>query len=368
MSNPSDPHRHHGDDRPSDTDAFEDTEFSMDDGSARAPEERSGDLEGYEAEVEPSGDRPDGDHQVTGGGAGDAGEVIDAESTEVADEPLGSARDPEVTGIIPVVNDDRISEHEQKLASDNEESATTVLPAVDDGAAAGTAAGATAGAASGATSGADAAEEPTSTDASAGGGSRPWYASFPTWAWILVIGVGLSVVGAATAVAMMNSGGDEERHSPYSSVVPSYPRPEAWDSSDPIPSAQPNNGAGSNYYYEPDYNEPEEYTPWTPDESDDDAPSSPSPSPSEQNPGDNGGNGGNTGGGNTGGNGGGTGGQPTPGDGDGGGTGGGNGGTGGGTGGGNTSPPAGGGGDGGGTGGGTGTGDGDGGGTGADQE
>ncbi|WP_420098208.1 hypothetical protein [Corynebacterium sp.] len=358
MSNPSDPHRHHGDDRPSDTDAFEDTEFSMDDGSARAPEERSGDLEGYEAEVEPSGDRPDGDHQVAGGGtgdAGDAGEVIDAESTEVADEPLGSARDPEVTGIIPVVNDDRISEHEQKLASDNEESATTVLPAVDDGAAAGTTAGATAGA----TSGADAAEEPTSTDASAGGGSRPWYASFPTWAWILVIGVGLSVVGAATAVAMMNSGGDEERHSPYSSVVPSYPRPKAWDSSDPIPSAQPDNSAGSNYYYEPDYSEPEEYTPWTPDESDDDAPSSPSPSPSEQNPGDNGGNSGNNGGGNTGGNGGGngggTGGQPSPG-----------GGNGGGTGGGTTNPPAGGGGgESGGTGEGPGTGDGTG--TGAEE-
>ncbi|MGN0095249.1 MAG: hypothetical protein ACI38U_04225 [Corynebacterium sp.] len=320
MSNPSDPHRHHGDDLPRDTDAFEDTEFSMgskdatagaDGSSTGAPAGSSGGLdgaEGYDAEVDSSGDThgttgPDGDQ-----------EVIDAESTEVTDdgEPLGSARDPEVTGIIPIVNDDRISEHEQKLSESKEDTATTVIPTAGASEAVGADAGASAGA------GGDGASS-ASTPATGGGGdsdgpppgngSRPWFARFPTWGWILVIGLGLSIIGAATAVALMRTGDGEERHSPYSSVVPSYHRPEAWDSNKSIPIAEPDNSAGSDYYYEPEYNEPEEYTPATPEESEESAPSSQSPAPSEQNPG-NGGNSGNSGnsgnngnGGNNGGNG-----------------------------------------------------------------
>lgn len=327
MSNPSDPHRHHGDDLPRDTDAFEDTEFSMgtkdatdatagaDGASTGAPAGSSGNLEGaegYDAEVDSSGDTHD-----TTGPDGDR-EVIDAESTEVTDdgEPLGSARDPEVTGIIPIVDDDRISEHEQKLSESNESNestATTVIPTA------------------GASAPADGAA-PASTPATGGGGdsdgpppgngSRPWFARFPTWGWILVIGLGLSVIGAATAVALMRTGDGEERHSPYSSVVPNYPRPEAWDSNKSIPTAEPDNSAGSDYY-EPEYNEPEEYTPSTPEESEESTPSSQAPAPSEQNPGNGGdsgnpgnnGNGGNNGGGN-GNNGGGN--QTTPGGGTGG--------------------------------------------------
>ncbi|AHW65370.1 Putative membrane protein [Corynebacterium glyciniphilum AJ 3170] len=351
MSNPSDPHRHHGDDLPRDTDAFEDTEFSMgtkdandatatsDGGSTGAPAGSSSGIEGaegYDAEVASSGDVQDD----TTGSEGDR-EVIDAESTEVTDdEPLGSARDPEVTGIIPVVNDDRISEHEQRLAESNENSDTTVIPTAGPAESAGAA-----GAAS--TTDGDASSAPTPAAGSGGdsggpppgSGSRPWYARFPTWGWILIIGLGLSVIGAATAVALMRTGDGEERHSPYSSVVPNYPRPEAWDSSSPIPSAQPDNSAGTDYYYEPEYDEPEEYTPYTPDESEDAAPSSQAPAPSEQNPGNGGngsnnGNGGNTGGNNGGNNGGGN--QTTPGGGNGGdGNGGGNNGGGNGNGGGN---------------------------------
>lgn len=356
MSNPSDPHRHHGDDLPRDTDAFEDTEFSMgskDTADGTDATDAAEGAEGYDAEVDSSGDT----HGTTGTD-GDR-EVIDAESTEVTDdgEPLGSARDPEVTGIIPIVNDDRISEHEQKLSESNDSTATTVIP--------------TAGASESA--GADGAS-PASTPATGGGGDsdgpppgngpRPWFARFPTWGWILVIGLGLSVIGAATAVALMRTGDGEERHSPYSSVVPSYHRPEAWDSNKSIPTAEPDNSAGSDYYYEPEYNEPEEYTPSTPEESEESAPSSQSPTPSEQNPGDgsnngnpgNNGNGGNSGGGN-GNNGGGN--QTTPGGGTGGdgNNGGGNGTGNGGNTGGNTGGNEGGGEDGGDTGAGTGEGD-----------
>ncbi|MGV0869303.1 hypothetical protein [Corynebacterium kalidii] len=344
MSNPSDPQRHHGADLPRDTDAFEDTEFSMGDRTGAAETSVGGSgaprgAEGYDAEVASTGDGQETNR-----------EVIDAESTEVTDgadgtegtaaAPLGSARDPEVTGIIPIVDDERIAEHEQKL---NDTTATTVLPTAAATGAAGAGAGATAAASDGtaaAGTGSSDADDATGAGSSddgsgsdgpqPGDGSRPWYAQFPTWGWILVIGVGLSVVGAATAVALMTSGDEDERHSPYSSVVPEYPRPKAWDSKNPIEPAQPDNSAG--YYYEPQPEEPEEYAPSTAEETEDAAPSSRAPSPSEPNPGNGGGNGGNgNGGGNTGG---GTGGGQTtpgnPGDGNGGG------GTGGGTGGGGT--------------------------------
>ncbi|MDN5721232.1 MAG: hypothetical protein L0H07_13855, partial [Corynebacterium sp.] len=271
MSNPSDPHRHHGDDLPRDTDAFEDTEFTM--GGDAAGSGSSDGTDGFAAEIDDSGARDDSDENT---------EVIDAESAEVTDDtgdageaeaPLGSTNDPEVTGIIPVVDDEQISGHELKHApggdagpnagpstdaGSDEDSATSVLPLAGVAGAAGAAGAAgSAGAASASTgtsgeasadapttssaastgtgesaaSGSAAAASGTGTGSSSGGSgsgdgtstknsSRPWYGRFPTWGWILVIGGVLSVGGAATAVAMMNSGSDQERQSPYSSVEP----------------------------------------------------------------------------------------------------------------------------------------------------
>ena len=260
MSNPADPHRHHGDDLPRDTSAFEDTEFAYRDGGA----------DGYEAEaVTP--DEPD-----TAGNTGDNNEIVDAEAEDLtgsdqASAPLGSTEDPEMTGIIPVIDDSVIAERQTQ---DSPDAATEVISA----AGAAGAAGATGAAdpdswrdgsggggnggnggggngGNGGTADADGADEPGNGDDATE--TRPWYARIPSWAWILLIGAVLAVITAFIAMGLMRSDDSTDTRTPYSSVVPSYERPDAWDPDDAVTMENPGSGGGQEYYPEPQ----EQYVP-----------------------------------------------------------------------------------------------------------
>ena len=86
MNEPSDPQRPTGDDRPRETAAFEDTEFSFGDAATRS---------GFTADVVENEDDA---------GNTTEGAVVDADV--VGEEALGHTSDPEMTGIIPAIRDD----------------------------------------------------------------------------------------------------------------------------------------------------------------------------------------------------------------------------------------------------------------------
>lgn len=246
MNEPSDPQRPKGGDRPRETAAFEDTEFSFGKAASTPPTSR----QGYLADVVES-DHPD---------VPDDGTVIDAEivdetgpagdhgrSTASRPPVLGSTTDPEMTGIIPAVRDDSerpgtgpgTAGSAAAGSTAAEETAVGAVPPV-------------AASPSGQTSPEGVPAGGSGGDGSDGGddggddGGSFSFRSVPPWAWILVIGVVLAVLVGLFAASLMrhNSVSDS---SPLTSVVPSYGRPTAWNSTTPTTTKIPDNSAGLGY-------------------------------------------------------------------------------------------------------------------------
>lgn len=191
MNEPSDPQRPTGDDRPRETAAFEDTEFSFGDAATRS---------GFTADVV--------ENEDDAGNTTD-GSVVDADV--VGEEALGHTSDPEMTGIIPAIRDD--SPRPADLAA----------PAA-------------------------AVEAPVET-ATGGDDDRSGFRRIPSWAWILIVGAILAVVVGLVAAALMR-GNESSGPTPLTSVEPNYERPEAWNGDVSAPSADVPTG-GQNYGYDP---------------------------------------------------------------------------------------------------------------------
>ncbi|WP_417287448.1 hypothetical protein [Corynebacterium variabile] len=191
MNEPSDPQRPTGDDRPRETAAFEDTEFSFGDAATRS---------GFTADVV--------ENEDDAGNTTD-GSVVDADV--VGEEALGHTSDPEMTGIIPAIRDD--SPRPADLAA----------PAA-------------------------AVETPAET-ATGGDDDRSGFRRIPSWAWILIVGAILAVVVGLVAAALMR-GNESSGPTPLTSVEPNYERPEAWNGDVSAPSADVPTG-GQNYGYDP---------------------------------------------------------------------------------------------------------------------
>lgn len=238
MNEPSDPQRPKGGDRPRETAAFEDTEFSFGKAASTPPTSR----QGYLADVVES-DHPD---------VPDDGTVIDAEivdetgpagdhgrSTASRPPVLGSTTDPEMTGIIPAVRDD--SERPGTGPG------TAGSAAAGSAAAEETAVGAVPPVAASPSGQTSPEGVPAGGSGDDGGDGRSFsFRSVPPWAWILVIGVVLAVLVGLFAASLMrhNSVSDS---SPLTSVVPSYGRPTAWNSTTPTTTKIPDNSAGLGY-------------------------------------------------------------------------------------------------------------------------
>lgn len=199
MNEPSDPQRPTGDDRPRETAAFEDTEFSFGDAATRS---------GFTADVVENEDDA---------GNTTEGAVVDADV--VGEEALGHTSDPEMTGIIPAIRDD--SPRPADLAAPV---AAVESPAE---APAETAAGG----------------EDTDDD------DRSGFRRIPSWAWILIVGAILAVVVGLITAALMR-GNESSGPTPLTSVEPNYERPEAWNGDVSAPSADVPTG-GQNYGYDP---------------------------------------------------------------------------------------------------------------------
>lgn len=195
MNEPSDPQRPTGDDRPRETAAFEDTEFSFGDAATRS---------GFTADVV--------ENEDDAGNTTD-GSVVDADV--VGEEALGHTSDPEMTGIIPAIRDD--SPRPADLAAP--------VAAVESPA-----------------------EAPAET-AAGGDDDRSGFRRIPSWAWILIVGAILAVVVGLVAAALMR-GNESSGPTPLTSVEPNYERPEAWNGDVSAPSADVPTG-GQNYGYEP---------------------------------------------------------------------------------------------------------------------
>ncbi|WP_291473690.1 hypothetical protein [Corynebacterium sp.] len=191
MNEPSDPQRPSGGDRPRETAAFEDTEFSFGDAASRS---------GFTADVVENKD--------DNGNATD-GSVVDADV--VGEEALGHTSDPEMTGIIPAIRDD--SPRPADLAAP----AAAEVPA-------------------------EAAEASVETTAGGGDGDdgtddeRSGFRRIPPWGWILVVGAVLAVVVGLVTAALMR-GNSTSGPAPLTSVQPNYERPEAWNGEESSPSA-----------------------------------------------------------------------------------------------------------------------------------
>lgn len=199
MNEPSDPQRPTGDDRPRETAAFEDTEFSFGDAATRS---------GFTADVV--------ENEDDAGNTTD-GSVVDADV--VGEEALGHTSDPEMTGIIPAIRDD--SPRPADLAAP---AAAVESPA----------------------------EAPAET--AAGGDDtedddRSGFRRIPSWAWILIVGAILAVVVGLITAALMR-GNESSGPTPLTSVEPNYERPEAWNGDVSAPSADVPTG-GQNYGYDP---------------------------------------------------------------------------------------------------------------------
>ncbi|WP_297007909.1 hypothetical protein [uncultured Corynebacterium sp.] len=202
MNEPSDPQRSTGGDRPRDTAAFEDTEFSFGDAATR----------GYTADVV--------GNAGTGGTGGD--DVIDADvvgGDVTGAEALGSTSDPEMTGIIPAVHDD--SPRPATLPPPATAAAGTVAPATPSETPPPTTA----------TSPTSVGDEERDGDGAddTGDDRRRGLAAVPPWAWVLGAGAVLAALVGLVSVGLMR-GNDVTDSSPLTSVVPSYDRPSAWDS------------------------------------------------------------------------------------------------------------------------------------------
>lgn len=195
MNEPSDPQRPTGDDRPRETAAFEDTEFSFGDAATRS---------GFTADVV--------ENEDDAGNTTD-GSVVDADV--VGEEALGHTSDPEMTGIIPAIRDD--SPRPADLAAP--------VAAVESPA-----------------------EAPAET-AAGGDDDRSGFRRIPSWAWILIVGAILAVVVGLVAAALMR-GNESSGPTPLTSVEPNYERPEAWNGDVSAPSADVPTG-GQNYGYDP---------------------------------------------------------------------------------------------------------------------
>ena len=195
MNEPSDPQRPTGDDRPRETAAFEDTEFSFGDAATRS---------GFTADVV--------ENEDDAGNTTD-GSVVDADV--VGEEALGHTSDPEMTGIIPAIRDD--SPRPADLAAP--------VAAVESPA-----------------------EAPVET-ATGGDDDRSGFRRIPSWAWILIVGAILAVVVGLVAAALMR-GNESSGPTPLTSVEPNYERPEAWNGDVSAPSADVPTG-GQNYGYDP---------------------------------------------------------------------------------------------------------------------
>ncbi|MGO3076519.1 MAG: hypothetical protein ACTIIX_11885, partial [Corynebacterium variabile] len=199
MNEPSDPQRPTGDDRPRETAAFEDTEFSFGDAATRS---------GFTADVV--------ENEDDAGNTTD-GSVVDADV--VGEEALGHTSDPEMTGIIPAIRDD--SPRPADLAAP---AAAVESPAE---APAETAAG-----------GDDTEED-----------DRSGFRRIPPWAWILIVGAILAVVVGLITAALMR-GNESSGPTPLTSVQPNYQHPEAWNGEESTPSGDVPS-AGQNYGYDP---------------------------------------------------------------------------------------------------------------------
>lgn len=201
MNEPSDPQRPTGDDRPRETAAFEDTEFSFGDAATRS---------GFTADVVENKDDKDDAGNATDGSVVDA-DVVDEES-------LGHTSDPEMTGIIPAIRDD--SPRPADLAAP----ATAVeVPAETE-------------------AGGDDGDDGTEDD------DRSGFRRIPSWGWILIVGAVLAVVVGLITAALMR-GNESSGPAPLTSVEPNYERPEAWNG-EVSPSADVPTG-GQNYGYDP---------------------------------------------------------------------------------------------------------------------
>ena len=202
MNEPSDPQRPTGDDRPRETAAFEDTEFSFGDAATRS---------GFTADVVENKDDKDDAGNATDGSVVDA-DVVDEES-------LGHTSDPEMTGIIPAIRDD--SPRPADLAAP----ATAVeVPAETE-------------------AGGDDGDDGTEDD------DRSGFRRIPSWGWILIVGAVLAVVVGLITAALMR-GNESSGPTPLTSVEPNYERPEAWNGDVSAPSADVPTG-GQNYGYDP---------------------------------------------------------------------------------------------------------------------
>jgi len=209
MNEPSDPQRPTGDDRPRETAAFEDTEFSFGDAATRS---------GFTADVV--------ENEDDAGNTTD-GSVVDADV--VGEEAPGHTSDPEMTGIIPAIRDD--SPRPADLAAP---AAAVESPA----------------------------EAPAET--AAGGDDtddddRSGFRRIPPWAWILIVGAILAVVVGLITAALMR-GNESSGPTPLTSVQPNYQHPEAWNGEESTPSGDVPS-AGQNYGYDP-YSDGTGYQSW----------------------------------------------------------------------------------------------------------
>lgn len=224
MNEPSDPQRPKGGDRPRETAAFEDTEFSFGETASR---------HGYQADVVENGpaDAPSG-----------AG-VIDADVVDDHGRPasgmLGSTADPEMTGIIPAVRDDSERPTEGRSAAAaaetpgaaaNPDIAETTVGTVPPVTAAPTGPQGPQGPQGPGNGNGGSDADDGDGDGTDGGSGSFGFRSLPPWAWVLGVGVILAViVGIFTASLMRHNSVSDS--APVTSVVPSYARPSAWDSS-----------------------------------------------------------------------------------------------------------------------------------------
>lgn len=203
MNEPSDPQRPTGDDRPRETAAFEDTEFSFGDAATRS---------GFTADVV--------ENEDDAGNTTD-GSVVDADVVD--EEALGHTSDPEMTGIIPAIRDD--SHRPADLAAP----AAAVESPVE-------------APAETATGGDDRYEDTDDDD-------RSGFRRIPPWAWILIVGAILAVVVGLITAALMR-GNESSGPTPLTSVQPNYQHPEAWNGEESTPSGDVPS-AGQNYGYDP---------------------------------------------------------------------------------------------------------------------
>jgi hypothetical protein len=228
MSNPADSNRKADDDRPQQTDAFEDTAFAVGGDDDAAPETH-------------------GDAQGADGGAGSTG----------ADTPVGSTDDPEMTGIIPVIRED--SERPGPSAQTTPEQSTDGSPLGDEAPTELTAAQAGT---------ADGVEDPdaavgTAVDDADEPDDRPWWRRIPPWGWILLIGAVIAVIAALFTSSLMHDDDPREERSTITKITPSYARPDAVGSDAPSGAApapqrapqQNQGGSGTDgaYGYDPNY-------------------------------------------------------------------------------------------------------------------